>query len=160
MAKLVKGSGQSGQSGQKVRSVRSVRSTRSSAGQGQVKRSIKANRPTRQVGSRLLVVRDDETALGRNGDWLLVRIEGWSKEGWSSLKLYRHAVGRKNVWAFGVKAGIAARNRDAKLLVEHHPQIMDWVLGQVKVNVTRSGQRMADAGQGGGKAAAEAVDRV
>lgn len=85
---------------------------------------------TRVVGGRRLVMRDDETKLGTQDEWFLYRIEGWSRHGWDSLKLYRYVKGPKNLWQLGVslKDKRYARNKDLKLLTEHYPQIAEWVL--------------------------------
>jgi hypothetical protein len=82
----------------------------------------------RVVGGRKLVMRDDETKLGDRDEWFIYRVEGWSKHGWQSLKVIRYAKGPKNLWQLGYKAGRMARNKDLKLLTEHHPVIANWVL--------------------------------
>jgi hypothetical protein len=94
---------------------------------------------TRKVGSRKLVVRDDETFVGRQGDWLLVKIEGWSNPDWVSLKLFRHVQGPKNLWQVGVSTNRKrfAQTRDARLLQDHHPEIADWVLDVVVQSLAR-----------------------
>jgi hypothetical protein len=84
---------------------------------------------TRVVGGRKLVIREDETKLGDRDEWFLYRIEGWSKHGWQSLKLFRFAKGPKNLWQIGYRDGRLARNKDAKLLGEHHPEVAEWVVG-------------------------------
>ena len=99
---------------------------------------------TRKVGARPLVVRDDETFLGRREEWMLVRIEGWSIHGWDSIKLFRHAQGPKNLWQLGVKAGRFAHNRDLRLLQEHFPEIADWVLETVVRAAEQRSSRTAD----------------
>lgn len=98
---------------------------------------------TRKVGARRLVVRDDETFLGRREEWLLVRIEGWSVHGWDSVKLFRDAQGPKNLWQLGVKAGRFAHNRDLRLLQEHFPEIVEWVLDTINKAASLRASRMA-----------------
>jgi hypothetical protein len=89
---------------------------------------VKAEVKTRVVGGRKLNMRDDEVKLADRDEWFLYRVEGWSRHGWDSLKLLRYAKGPKNLWQLGHKDGRMARNKDLKLLTEHHPEIADWVL--------------------------------
>ncbi len=84
-------------------------------------------RQRRKVGNRSLMKRADEVELGVNGVWTLVKVEGWCQHGWTSMKLFRDDVGPKNLWQVGFKDGRLARNKDAGLLSEHHPEIAAWV---------------------------------
>jgi hypothetical protein len=88
----------------------------------------KAKVKKRVVGGRKLTMRDDEVKLADRDEWFLYRVEGWSRHGWDSLKLFRYAKGPKNLWQLGHKDGRMARNKDLKLLTEHHPVIAEWVL--------------------------------
>lgn len=81
----------------------------------------------RVVGGRKITRRPDETVLARQREWMLLRVEGWCHGEWASLKLIRDRRGPKNVWQLGTNGERMARNRDLALLVEHHPQIADWV---------------------------------
>lgn len=105
---------------------------------------------TRKVGSRKLVVRDDETVLGTRGEWLLVKIEGWTTSSWMSLKLFRHAEAPKNLWQVGVSTDGKrfAQNRDIRLLQEHHPEIAEWVLEAARAAAGRQRIRMAGGSNG------------
>jgi hypothetical protein len=84
-------------------------------------------RQRRKVGNRSLVKRVDEVELGVDGVWTLVKVEGWCQSGWTSMKLFRDEVGPKNLWQVGFKDGRLARNKDAGLLGEHHPEVVVWV---------------------------------
>ena len=84
-------------------------------------------RQRRKVGNRSLVKRVDEVDLGVNGVWTLVKVEGWCQSGWTSMKLFCDLPGPKNLWQVGFKDGRLARNKDAGLLGEHHPEIIVWV---------------------------------
>lgn len=111
---------------------------------------LKTKMRTRKVGARRLVVREDETVLGRQGEWLLVRIEGWSNSDWTSLKLFRHAEAPKNLWQLGVNAKGTrfAHNRDVRLLQEHHPEVAEWVLKTAGEAAERRSSRMAGGSNG------------
>jgi len=84
-------------------------------------------RQRRKVGNRSLVKRVDEVDLGVNGVWTLVKVEGWCQSGWTSMKLFCDLPGPKNLWQVGFKDGRLARNKDAGLLSEHHPEVVVWV---------------------------------
>lgn len=84
-------------------------------------------RQYRKVGNRKLVRRQDEVELGVDGVWTLVKVEGWCQHGWTSMKLFCDLPGPKNLWQVGFKDGRLARNKDAGLLGEHHPEIIVWV---------------------------------
>lgn len=84
-------------------------------------------RQRRKVGNRSLMKRADEVDLGVNGVWTLVKVEGWCQHGWTSMKLFCDQPGPKNLWQVGFKDGRLARNKDAGLLSEHHPEISAWV---------------------------------
>jgi hypothetical protein len=98
-----------------------------------------------------VVLRPDETVLGEDGDWRISKVEEWSKDGWSSLKVFHDKIGaRKNVYTFGVRYGSFARNRDAKLLFEKFPEVMMWVLKVVGSRRVASGAAGKAAGEGYG----------
>lgn len=84
------------------------------------------------VGGVKLSRRANDVTIGQKDDWLLVHITDWSAHGWISTQLYldRPKV-PKRVWQIGVKDGVAAQNRFAKLLVKHHPGMLEWVIEQV-----------------------------
>jgi hypothetical protein len=100
-----------------------VQETRGSLGARRAPKEVKK----RKVGYRTVIRRPDETVLGRHKEWLLLRLDGWCRDGWLSLKLLRDRRGPKNVWMLGARADRMARNRDLKLLTEHHPDIAAWV---------------------------------
>ena len=81
----------------------------------------------RKAGNRKLVRRADEVELGSKDEWVLVKVTGWCQQGWTSMKLFRDEVGPKNLWQVGFKDGRFARNKDAGLLGEHHPEVLEWV---------------------------------
>jgi hypothetical protein len=118
------------------RNLRSLEASLRSKGVSRGRQNAPAKEPSqvRKVGRRIVARRPDETVLGRHKEWLLVSIDGWSANGWTSLKLFRDRIGPKNVWCLGAKEGRLARNKDAGLLTEHHPEILEWVLTTVRSN--------------------------
>lgn len=104
----------------------------------------------RKVGARMLVARDDEIVIARNGEWTLVRVDGWSTSQWMSLKLFRNAQAPKNLWQLGInsKGTRFAQNRDIRLLQEHHPDIAEWVLKTAGEAAALRTIRMAGATNG------------
>ena len=92
-------------------------------------------RQYRKAGNRKLIRRQDEVELGFRDEWTLVKVEGWCQAGWTSLKLFRDEVGPKNLWQVGFKDGRFARNKDAGLLGDHHPEVLEWVKGTVAAYV-------------------------
>jgi len=86
----------------------------------------------RSVGNRNLLWREDEVELGEMGAWILVMVESWCQNGWTSLKLFLNEAGPKNLWQVGYKNGRLARNKDAALLQAHHPEVIDWIISTTK----------------------------
>ena len=81
----------------------------------------------RKIGNRRLLMRPDEIVVASRGVWTLVEVGEWSQAGWISLKLFRDAIGPKNLWQLGYKDGRLARNKGAALLQDHYPDMIDWV---------------------------------
>lgn len=82
---------------------------------------------SRKLGRRTVVRRPDEVVVARRREWILVRIDGWCRDGWSSLKLMRDRIAAKNVYYLGVREHRLAQTRDAAMLIERHPDIAEWV---------------------------------
>jgi hypothetical protein len=86
----------------------------------------------RKFGNRKLKVREDDVQIAARDEWVLVKVTAWCQNGWTSLKLYRDAVGPKNLWQIGVKGDRVARNKDAGLLSVHHPDVIEWIVKSVE----------------------------
>jgi hypothetical protein len=97
------------------------------------RRKIRPDEPARVVGGKVFVRREDEVTIGEFGDWIVVNVPGWGKDGWRSLKIFRNVKGPKNLWQIGVKEGSHARNRAAKLLEQYYPGVIDRVV-EIVVN--------------------------
>lgn len=95
-------------------------------------RKIGPDEPAYVIGGKRLARRETDVIIGRKDEWLLVRIVDWEAHGWISTQLYRDKEKvPKRLWQIGVKDGVAARNRSARLLEQHHPGMLEWVIEQV-----------------------------
>jgi hypothetical protein len=83
-----------------------------------------------RVGGALLRVHSHEVTIRQAGDWRLVECTAYSKDGWTSLKLYLDRPAKKNVWRLGVKGDYMAGTSDSALLVEFYPAMRGWVVSQ------------------------------
>jgi len=92
------------------------------------RRTFAEGEPFRLVGGVKLTRRSSERMIARDGDWILIEVAEWSKGGWTSCQLYLDRKAKKNMWQVGVKNGRSAKNRSVKLLEEHHPDRLQWVL--------------------------------
>lgn len=91
------------------------------------RRKITPEDTVRVVGGRRFIQQPGEQIIGQIGDWFVVQVPGWSKDGWLSLKIFRDVKGPKNLWQIGVKGGVFARNRSRRLLEEHYPEALSLV---------------------------------
>ena len=70
--------------------------------------------------------------MANRGKWHLVICPDKCRDGWINVKVHLDEQAPKNVFEVGVLKGKAAPKADVKLLDEHHPSIMAWVLDRVK----------------------------
>lgn len=70
--------------------------------------------------------------MAKRGKWHLVVCPDKCRDGWINVKVHLDEAAPKNVFEVGVLKGKAAPKADVKLLDEHHPSIMAWVLDRVK----------------------------
>ena len=73
--------------------------------------------------------------MAKRGKWHLVICPDKCRDGWINVKVHLDEAAPKNVFEVGILNGKAANKADVKLLNEHHPSIMDWVLGRVAAYV-------------------------
>jgi hypothetical protein len=73
------------------------------------------------------------TPLAVNGFTLYER-EGCSTAQWRSLKLVREPrkAGKQNAWWLGWNGERLARNTDTKKLAKHHPEVLQWVIDELR----------------------------
>ena len=84
------------------------------------------------VGGRKMLRRKGDVTVAQRGEWTLVHVVDWSAHGWASMHLYRdNTDAKKRLYQIGVKDGVAARNQSARLLEEHHPGVLAWVIDRV-----------------------------
>ena len=84
------------------------------------------------VGGRKMLRRTGDVTVAQKGEWTLVHVTDWSAHGWVSTHLYRDNPDvQKRLYQIGVKDGVVARNRSARLLEEHFPEMLQWVIDQV-----------------------------
>ena len=96
------------------------------------RRRIGPDEPAYVVGGVRMSRRANDVIIAEKGKWLLVHVVDWSKHGWISTQLYLDAKkAPKRMWQIGVKDGVAARNRSARLLEDYHPGMLEWVIEQV-----------------------------
>jgi len=87
-----------------------------------------------QNGKRKRLVREDEVQIAVTGQWNLVEVVEWRRDGWVNLKLYwLGGKARKRVYYIGVSLveKRLARNKDKVLLLERFPEIEQWVINSV-----------------------------
>ena len=89
----------------------------------------------RKVGKRNVVVRDDEVEVFKEGEWLIVRIEGWCYGDFENYKIFRDKQAKKNVWQIIFKNGELHHSRDRALLEAHHPKDAEWLIQKITKHV-------------------------
>ena len=102
------------------------------------RRKIVPGDTIRVVGGRRFIQQPGEVIIGQMGEWFVVQVPHWSKDGWVSCKIFRDMKGPKNLWQVGFKGGRAARNRSSRLLKEHYPGVLEQVAAVVSEWESRS----------------------
>lgn len=83
-----------------------------------------------RYGGKNYLVYPGQRLVAQDGDWHLVTVPAWNEGGWLNFKLYLNRKAKKNLWHLGVKDGQPAKCREKKLLEEHYPGRIDWVVMQ------------------------------
>jgi len=73
--------------------------------------------------------------MAKRGKWHLVICPDKCMAGWINVKLHLDQTASKNVFEVGIFDGKASPKADVKLLNEHHPSIMAWVMDRVAAYV-------------------------
>lgn len=84
-----------------------------------------------RYGNRNYLRTQEHLLMARRGKWHLVVCPDKCIGGWINVKLHLDQKATKNVYEVGVLNGRPAPKADVKLLNEHHPEIIAWVLGKV-----------------------------
>lgn len=69
--------------------------------------------------------------VGGRGYWQLLYLSGASKPPWKNLKLISEDVRmcKRNYWpSWNVEERRLARNHDAGVLAQRHPQVYEWLV--------------------------------
>lgn len=85
-----------------------------------------------RYGSRNYLRTQLHMLMAKQGKWHLVICPAKCLDGWINVKLHLDERSSKNAFEIGVKDGRAAPKADVRLLMEHHPKMLAWVLDQVK----------------------------
>ena len=84
-----------------------------------------------RYGRRNYLRTQQHMLMAKRGKWHLVVCPDKCRDGWINVKVHLDEQAPKNVFEVGVLKGKAAPKADVKLLDEHHPSIMAWVLAKV-----------------------------
>ena len=109
-----------------------------------------------RYGGRNYLVYPGQRLVAEDGPWHLVTVPAWNEGGWLNFKLYLNRKAKKNLWHVGVKAGQLAKSREKKLLEEHYPDRLDWVIkqagllaeGKIRLKEEKGKRVIYRAGQG------------
>lgn len=97
-------------------------------------RKIETGDTVRRVGKWLVLKRPDDVVIAKTKGWELVEVQGWERDGWINLKLFRMAIAKKNVYYIGINCESFefGRNKDQVVLINQHPEIIPWIINSVK----------------------------
>ena len=84
-----------------------------------------------RYGQRNYLRTQQHLLMAKRGKWHLVICQDKCRDGWINVKVHLDEAAPKNVFEVGILNGKAATKADVKLLNEHHPTIMAWVLAKV-----------------------------
>lgn len=86
----------------------------------------------RLIGRKAFTKLPTEIEIAATSGWLLVEVAEWSKNGWTSLKLFNLKRARKQLYQVGYKDGRMAKNQSMKLLTEKYPLLEKWIIENVE----------------------------
>jgi hypothetical protein len=84
-----------------------------------------------RYGQRNYLRTQEHLLMARRGKWHLVVCPDKCMAGWINVKLHLDEKASKNVFEVGVFDGKAAPKADVRILMEHHPKMLAWVLDRV-----------------------------
>lgn len=100
-----------------------------------------------RYGGRNYLIYPGQRLVAQDGPWHLVTVPAWNEGGWINFKLYLNQKAKKNLWHLGVKDGQPAKCREKKLLEEHHPGRIDWVVQQAELMASGKIRMKAERGR-------------
>lgn len=86
-----------------------------------------------RYGGRNYLQYPGQGLIAQDGYWHLVYVPAWSSDGWLNFKLYFNRKAKKNLFHIGVKDGQPSKSREKKVLEDHYPGRIDWVVQQAEM---------------------------
>ena len=81
--------------------------------------------PDRMIGGRRYKRYEGEVVYAIDGRWVLVMVPEWSKDGWTSFKLfYDYKPAKKRIWHLAVKDGRVTGGIFITHLERNHPDAL------------------------------------
>ena len=100
-----------------------------------------------RYGGRNYLIYPGQRLVAQDGPWHLVTVPAWTEGGWLNFKLYLNRKAKKNLWHLGVKDGQPSKSREKKLLEDHHPGRIDWVVKQAELLASGKIRMKAERGK-------------
>jgi hypothetical protein len=89
--------------------------------------------PDRVIGGRRYKRYEGEVIHAIDGRWMLVMVPEWSKDGWTSFKLfYDYKPAKKRIWHLAVKDGRVTGGIFITHLERNHPDALYWAKKMMK----------------------------